>query len=376
MIPWQPGAGVPLTRRMIARDAMRFGITIAGVGMSVVLMLFLLALYEGVRIESNGWVASRPVDAWVAQVNTTNFIKASSFLPAEVGDALRAVPGVREATPLLRLITLLERPGRRVTAIVVGMDPASDAARPDVVDGSAALEPAGIVLDRALAARLAVHVGDTITLEGRPFHVQGMSRGTNSVLTQYAFIPLADAQALLGMEDVASYFLVRAAPGTAPAMLLDTLRSRVAHVAVLGRDEFAGNNMEELRGGLVPILATVAVLGGVVAFVVLTLLLYGTVLERREDYALLKAIGAPSSVLARVMLGQALAAVAGGIGLGLVAYALAVPLAARWAPAVPLALAWRTALVVAGAALLTGALGALLPLRRIARIHPAEVFQA
>lgn len=373
--PWSP-RGVPLARRMVARDAARFAITIAGVGMSVVLILFLLALYDGVRTESNGWVATRPIDAWVAQAKTTNFIKASSYLPIRVADSLRAEPGVAEASPLLRLITLLEAGPHRITAIVVGLERGSELGRPDVVEGTSRVGNDEIILDWALARRLEVRLGDSLVIQERRLRVTGISRGTNSVLTQFAFITLDDAHEVLGFPDVASYFLVRAAPGVRADSLIDRLRARSERIAVLAQTTFAENNMDELRGGLLPILATVAVLGAIVAVAVLTLLLYGSVLERREDYALLKAIGAPSRVLGRVMLGQAVAAVLGGLVVGMVAFFIAVPLAGKFAPAVPLSLSAITVVVVSSVALAVGAIAALLPLRRIASIHPAEVFRA
>ncbi|MEP7380537.1 MAG: ABC transporter permease [Gemmatimonadota bacterium] len=361
---------------MVARDAVRFSITIAGVGMAVVLILFLLALYNGVRVEANGWVSSRPVDGWVAQSNTTNFIKSSSMLDAALEDSVRTDPGVEEVTSLLRLITLIEAGPRHLTAIVVGIDPASAAGRPDVVEGQAQVDSAGLILDWALAKRLHTSVGDSVQVEGRTFRVTGVSRGTNSVLTQYAFVTLPQARALLGFPDVASYLLVRTRAGVAPGDVLQRLRARFPDVAVIAQATFAENNMDEMRGGLIPILTTVAVLGAIVAAAVLTLLLYGSVLERREDYALLKAIGAPSRVLGWVMLAQAVAAVCGGLVVGSVVYALAVPISAHLAPAVPLSLSWRTVALVVSGSLATGIVGALLPLARIARIHPAEVFRA
>jgi putative ABC transport system permease protein len=361
---------------MIQREGTRFAITIAGVGMAIVLMLFLLALFDGVRTEANGWVASRPIDAWVATTNTTNFIKASSFLPGRLLDSLREEPGVAEVTPLLRLITLLDTGPKQYTAIVVGIDPASAAGRPDVLEGTSKLESNGIILDWALARRMHVRLNDSLTILTRTFHVTGISHGTNSVLTQYAFVTIDDANTLLGFPEVVSYYLVRAAPGMPAPELIQRLRDRDLHVAVLSQDTFAANNMDEMRGGLIPILSAVAVLGGIVAVAVLTLLLYGSVLERREDYALLKAIGAPSRTLAAIMFRQALAAVSGGLVVGVIAYLVAVPIAAALAPAVPLALSIRTVVVVASGALVTGALGALLPLVRVARILPAEVFRA
>ena len=369
-------SGVPLVRRLIADEAARFGITIVGVAMAVVLMCGLLAINDGVRVESNGWVSSRPIDVWVAQGRTTNFIKASSFLPTSLADTVRDTPGVREFTTLLRLITQLEHGERRVTAIVVGLAADADAGRPQVVAGSASPGGNGIVLDRALAHRLRAGIGDTVRLEGRSLPVVGLSRGTNSVLTQVAFIPLAEATTLLPVQGITSYFLVRG-DGREPAdSLAARLRARMPRAAALTQAEFAANNVRELHGGIAPILAAVAVLGAIVGAAVLALLLYGAVLERREDYALLKAVGAPSSVLARVVVGQALAAVAGGVLAGVGLYLLVAPLVSRVMPPVPLALDARDVAYVAAGALAVGLLAALLPVRRIARIHPAEVFRA
>ena len=54
--------------------------------------------------------------------------------------------------------------------------------------------------------------------------------------------------------------------GAQPAGAADAarMRGRVVHTNVFTQQEFADNNMRELRGGLLPILATVALLGGVV----------------------------------------------------------------------------------------------------------------
>lgn len=370
------GRGVPLARRMIAFDRLRFAITIAGIGCAVVLMLFLLALYNGVRVESNGYIAERPAQAWVAQDNTTNFIKSSSWVRASAGDALRAVSGVAEVSPILRLITTVDIGVQRTTAIVLGIEPRSTLGRPQVVDGVDTLARGELILDRALARRYGAQVGDTLQVQGRPFRLVGLSRGTNAILTQLAFIPLDDARDLLGFRDVASFFLVRGTPSVATDALVDALRGRVAHTNVFSQETFAATNMDELRGGLLPILATVAVLGGTVALAVLTLLLYGTMLERREAYAVLKAIGAADGYLTRLIVTQAMVAVLGGLAFGATAYAICAPITVRLVPVMALAIPWPALGMVAVAVVALGAVGALLPLRRVARIHPAELFRA
>jgi putative ABC transport system permease protein len=361
---------------MIAHDRARFAITVGGIAVATGLLFFLLALHDGIRRESNGWVHDRPADLWVAQENSDNFIKSSSTIPLALVDSVRAVEGVAEATPLLRFISVLDVAGDRANAIVVALDPASTLGTPTVDRGTARLRPGELLLDRALAARHGVRVGDTVRLLRTPFRVVGTTTGTNAVLVQLAFVTLADAEALLGQRGVASYLLVRAARGTTAERLATRLRARVPRVTVLRQGEFSDANVRELRGGLVPILATVAVLGAIVAATVLALLLQGAVLEHRETWALLKALGAPDAALARIVLAQAAVAVGGGFVAGLVGYALLSPIA-RWAvPEIVLALppagvAWTAigAVVVALAA-------SLVPLRRVQRLHPAELFRA
>jgi len=370
------GGAVPLARRMVAHDRVRVGVTVAGVGVAVVLMFFLVALYDGVRTESNGYVAGRPVTAWVAQASTTNFIKSQSLMPMRVVETVRAVPGVAEVTPLLRLILQLEVGARRVSTVAVGFDSRALAGRPSVVKGSDRLERGGIILDQVLARRLSLGVGDSLRSQGRTFRVTGLSRGTNLLLTQLAFLTLDDAGELAGFPGITSFFLVRADSGVDGPALVRRLRERVPDMAVLSQEEFAENNMEELRGGLLPILSTVAVLGAVNAVAVLALMLYGSVLERREDFAVLKAMGASQRVLTLLIVRQSLAAVGGGLVFGVVAYYVCAPVVLRIVPEMMLELSLSAVAAVAAGAVVVGLLGALWPLHRIARIHPAEVFRA
>jgi putative ABC transport system permease protein len=219
-------------------------------------------------------------------------------------------------------------------------------------------------------------VGDSVTVQGRRFRIIGLSRGTNSVLTQFAFIALADAHELLGVPQLASFFLVRGEPGVAPDTLVARLNGRVARTRAFTRDAFAAGNLHELQEGLLPILVTVAVIGGTVALIVLTLLLSGAILEQRETYAVLKALGAASGTLTRVVVAQSLVAVFGGVISGLLLYALGAPLVLRLVPVLALALQPRAVIAVSGAAVVMGLLGALVPLWRVGRIDPAELFRA
>ena len=173
-----------------------------------------------------------------------------------------------------------------------------------------------------------------------------------------------------------SYVLLRASAGTTGGRLVALYDRLLPHTHLLTQREFADNNMQELSDGLLPLLATVAILGAGIALSVLTLLLYSAILERRECYALLKAIGAPRTFLYRLILQQSLAAVSSGVALGMAAYAVCAPITRHVVPVIVLSLSPAAIGMVTAMALLVGVTGALVPLQRVSRIYTAELFRA
>ncbi len=370
------GGAVPLARRLLAYDRSRLAITVGGVGFAGALILFLGAVYEGVKRESNAWVATRPVTAWVALDNTTNLIRSSSLLAGWRRDTIAALPGVTRVSPVLRIITTARTPTGAATLFLLGYEPADPTAAPVLVAGRQIADYREIVLDRAFARQHRLAPGDVMRVQGLLFRVVGISSGTNAVITQFAFVSLGDAQALLGLGDVVSFFLVSASGG-APA---DTLVARIRHTGrrlnVFTQAAFTRNNLDELRTGLLPVLATVDVFGATVGVAVLALLLYGTVIERREDFALLKALGARRAALRRLVLRQAAFAVGAGFVAGLATYLALRPVLARLVPQLPLALSPAAVLSALGLALAMGLAAAWFPASRLDRVFPAEVFRA
>ncbi len=215
-------------------------------------------------------------------------------------------------------------------------------------------------------------------MQDSTFRVVGLSVGTNAVLTQFTFISLDEATALLpaAVRYVVSFLFVTPKPGVTIDALVADLRGRQEELNVLTSEEFVENNLDEMRSGLLPILSTVGVFGGMVGATVLTLLLYSSVIERREDYALLKAIGASRGYLRWLVLGQCVAAVAWGFVFGLAIVVVVRPVLGQVVPVFVFTISWKAAAWIGLAALGMGVLSAWLPLRTLERIYPAEVFRA
>lgn len=366
---------VPLARRMLARDRARFSLTVAGVGVAVALVLFLFTVYQGALDEGDAYVASRPVDVWVSNRSSTSLVRSGSFLPASLGIGLETLPGVRRAAPLLRGIATTQIDGEPTTLFLLGIDPGEPVTRPDVVAGRADPGPGEVVVDRALARRHDLEVGDTLRLQEEPFRVAGLSRRTNLVVAGLVFVPLPDAQRLLGLEGAVSHFLVQADPGVPPAVVADTLAERFDELSAVTAARFVRANRLEIRNGVVPLLRAVTLFGALAGCAALTLLLYGGVVERRVDYAVLKAIGARQRDLVRLVLAQAAWAVLAGLAAGVALYGLLAPAFARLVPEIAYGfapwIAWGTALAAAA----LGLAAAWLPIHRLRSVWPGEAFR-
>lgn len=366
---------VPLGRRMLWGDRARFFVTAAGVGVVVALLLFLFTVYEGAQAEAIGYVSTRPVDAWVSHRNSTNLVRSVSYLPEDLGLGLETVPGVARASPLLRVIASTRIRGEQATFFIFGIDPASPVTRPEVVAGSAAPGDGELLLDRAFARKHRLGIGDTVRVQDRSFRVAGLSAGTNALVTHFGFSTLDDGQRLLGFDNVASYFLVEAEPGVAPEVVTDSLRRRFDEVNVFTAEQFVRNNVDEMRSGVLPLLWSVTAFGTAAGAAVLTLLLYGAVLERRADYALLKAIGAGHRWIDGLILRQALLVVGGGLAAGVVIFGASAVVFRRLIPEITFGVAPWVVLSTAGVALVLGLAAAWLPIHRLRRVYPGEVFR-
>lgn len=369
---------MPLGWRLISRDWVRFAVTVSGTAAALSLMLFLVGVYDGVKNESNDYVASRPVAAWVAQGSTTNLIRGTSFLNEGWHDMIMTSPVVESAAPLLRVVVPVSVRGTLHTVFICAVDPDAPATRPSLVEGRADLRAGEMVIDRAFGRHVGLGIGGVVTLQHHDFWVVGLSAGTNAVLTQFTFIRLADAQELLpaGLQHIVSFYLVAGRPGLSPDAVVADLRERIPELSVFSAKDFAQNNLDELRSSLLPILFTVAAFGVAIGVTVLTLLLYSAVLERREDYALLKALGTSRRHLRRLVFAQCLFTVAWGFLVGVGLCGIVRPLLGWAVPVLVLSFSARAAGLIALVALAMGAVGAWLPMSKLERIYPAEVFRA
>jgi putative ABC transport system permease protein len=247
---------------------------------------------------------------------------------------------------------------------------------PEVVEGPESIRSGEILLDRAFARRRGLAVGNFVQMGDASLVVAGFTRGTNAVVAQFGFTTLEESRRMTGLDGVVSYFLVWLESDVDADAVSALITGSNPSLSAFSGASFARQNLEELQTGVIPLLSTIAFLGSLLGVLLLSLLLYGSVAERRVDFAVMKAVGAEQSYVRKVVTGQALITAIPGFLIGLVFYLAAGPVLDYVVPEVVLAInAWYLASVFIGS--LTAALiSSWIPAWMLAGVYPAEVFRA
>ncbi|HWP59597.1 MAG TPA: ABC transporter permease [Candidatus Acidoferrales bacterium] len=361
--------------RILRSQPLRLALTISGVALCIVLMLFLFATYNGVAKGSVEYIQKNPADLWVLQRNAWNILRGSSLLSAEHGEIIETVSGVESASPILLLLSAVEKDSEVATVFLTGFEPKTGVGGPpQLVDGVSVGNDDEIVLDRAFAAKFNFKIGDQVRIQDHTLKVVGFSTGTNAFVIQYAFVTLRQAQSLVGFPGLVTCYLVRIHKGTQPRSVAAAIRDRLGGVEVYEHEQFLQNNIREMQTGLLPFLYTVAAIGAIVLTAILSLLLSINILERRKDFAILKTLGAPSGFLPRLVMEQAFLIVAAAGILALIVFFPLTSLIEKLAPEITAqSSAGQIAAVLAAAAAIS-VLSSFISMQRLRRIYPLEAF--
>jgi putative ABC transport system permease protein len=373
-----------LARKLLLHDRLRFAVAIAGVSVSVMLVLVQVGLYFGFMDTASSVIDASTADLWVGKAGNESFEFASPF-DERAYYKVASVPGVARAERVVMNFAQLKLAnGGDLGVQVIGVENVPGVApllAPwNVIAGDAARlrEPSSIVVDRSEYPKLKIdRVGYETEIAGVRAQVVAMTRGIRSFTTSpIVFTDLRSARSYMpGLgDDAVTYVLVKVAPGVSP---LD-VKARIdalPHLAAYTTSEMSKRTRSywSSRTGVGAGFFTTAVLGVIVGFVVVGQILYSGTLQYLREYGTLKAMGARNSMVVRVILAQAMISAALGFVVG---GALAVAMRAAMAH-VNLSVALFPGLYAA-TAIVTIAMcsfASLLSIVKVLRLDPASVFK-
>ena len=366
-----------LAFRNLFQHRPRLVISVGGVALALMLILSLDAIMAGIERQVTAYIDHSGADVWVSQENVRNMHMAFSALPSSVVNRVEGVADVESATPILYMTSYIEMGTDRNSAYVIGLpiDPITGGPW-RVVEGQAIPGNKEAIIDRGIAVKSGLGIGEKVKILGEEFKIAGLSEGTASATGgSVAFISKKDWERLEGNHQTVSFVLVKVKPGVSPETVAAQIEARVGKVTAQTRQAFAEQERQVVSDMSTDIISIMNLVGFLIGAAVMALTVYTATLARRPEYGVLKALGATNTHLYRAVLGQAFISVGLGFALGL-AFTLFV---AGFAPSLRLNLSLdvgaASLVKVSGVSLVIAALSAVLPVKQISGLDPASVFR-
>lgn len=358
----------------LLQDKLRSALSIVGVGLAIMLILVLNGFLIGVDQAASTYLDHAPGSVVVARKDVKNFIVSSSLLPPGMADTVRKMAGVAQVAPILTQPVYFELHGQKQFVEMIGYDSRFGGGPWNLVEGREPRADTEMVLDRTLAEQHGIAPGDTLPVLNRTFTVVGLSAGTSTWMTSFAFVRKTAAESLLLVPGATGFLLVTPANGISAEVVRDRLSS-LPGTHVLLKSELIANDVALLTrtfSAPLRLMVTIALLVGVL---VVGLIIYTATVERQREYGVLKAIGARNRRLYRVVTTQAmLVAIVGSmLGLGLALGGAQLIMALR--PQFLVVIEPLSSLQALAAGFIIALLAALFPARLLARLAPADVFR-
>jgi putative ABC transport system permease protein len=361
--------------RILINQPLRLILTLLGIALCIILIMFILGIYNGVAEGSVEYIKKTKADLWVLQANSTNMIRGTSLLPAIYEDIIKTDSLIKSATPVLILLTNIKVDHKNATVLLTGYVPGSEGGPPRIVGGRGVLKNNEIVLDKSFAAKHKIQVGNNILIKEDTLKVVGISAGTNAFVTQYAFVTLEYEQSIIELPGLASLFIINAKhPNDISSIRKNIERKLPGRFSIYSHNIFLQNNIAEMEAGILPLFFAIASIGGVVLAIILSLILSVNILERRKDFAIMKILGSPNIYLYSLIIVLALILSLISEVIGVVLYFPLAKLIENISPEVTTVINFEHIFYITLATCVISIFSALMSCRRIKSIYPLEVF--
>lgn len=363
-----------VARRNLLRDRTRFALSVAGVAVSVGLILILAGYRSGIYRQAAAYLDNAPGGIVVAERGIRDFLGTTSALPASAEAQLRRAPGVSRVVPIVSQFVVFERDGRKDGFLLIGYDPVAGGGPWELVDGREPTADDELVIDRAIARQHGIVVGDRIGVLDRPMAVVGLSEGTTFWAGSLAFARMATVESLLRAPGRRSFLLVTPSAGESAEAVRDRLALPGAEVLL--KSEVIANDARLIGRVYDAPIGLMVAIGFFIGVLVVALVIYTATIERRREYGTMKAIGVRNRVLYRVVTTQALVAAGAGAVVGVALAYIGGAALMAWRPQFRVDVEPSAVAVVLAGSLIMAVFAALVPARSIAGLEPAGVFRS
>lgn len=368
------GARVPLGRRLLFAERRRASLTVLGVAVALLMVLVLRGIFAGAIEQVTSYIRTSPADVFVSQAGVRTMHMSSSIVPAVAVSRLRTIPGVAWVAPISFATGSVAGPQGRLLSYLIGYDATTGRGGPTRLVAGRPPRLGEAVLDKQAADSLGVGLGDQIDVLGVRVRMVALTSGASSITNTTVFVSRRQFR-LIRAGPETSYVLLGTRDGISPETVAQRVQTAIPAVTAQTRAQLAASEARIVTDMSADLLGLMSTLGLLIALAVIALGLMTATLDRVRDYAVLKALGAPTRGLAAAVAGQVLwiVAIASTVAAGLAQ--LVAWLLALVAPTVQLTITFGSLAQTAAGALVVGSVAALWPLVRLADVDPATAFR-
>lgn len=369
----------PLALKMIFAQKTRLATALLGVVFALILVNIQAGLFIGLLNKAGLLVDEAGADLWIGHREMHN-VDFPRDIPHDWTHAIRRDPDVEWARPCSIGGAQMTLPdGSFEMVMVVGFDRDHfGLGEMHCVEGqpSWVVQPDAVATDACEDYKLGYpELGESREINGKRVKIVAKTYGATSFLvTPYVFTTDERAREILDTTSLScSYVLVKARPGVDQQALIHRLQKQLPDANVMTGAEysFVSKQFWLTRTGLGISFGASTLLGLIVGLVVAGQAIYAIALDRRHEFAAMKAMGAREGQLLRILMTQSAAISIIGCTCGLLLTLLGGR--AFHTPTAPIVLPTPMLLGTTVGLILICTAACLLPFLRLRRVDPLMV---
>jgi putative ABC transport system permease protein len=361
---------VPLGRRNLLADRRRLLASIVGVGLAVMLILLLNGMWTGLQAQARVYTDKAGADLYVLQPGVRDLTAGTSTLPMSTLETVKADDDVTWAAPIRTAYLIAQLHGKKVATYLIGSIPGDRGGAWTISPGRAPQADDEVVLGSALASRHGLNVGDRLEVLGHSLRIVGIAPA-NGFMMSYVFVTHRAVDRMSASPNSTSVILVSTSKPAAVAQ-----RLRTEGLNVLTRDQIAENDVKFVTGIFGGPIRLMVGIGFAAGTMIIALTAYTTIIERRREYGIVKAMGATRKRLVAVALFQTFTLATLGLLAGWLLFLVGRALIVSGRPQFTVLLTRGTLTQAAIAAFVMALLAAIIPARRLAKLEPAVAYRS
>jgi putative ABC transport system permease protein len=284
----------------------RTSLTVLGIVIGVAAIVALTSVSEGMQLQMTGWIKSSMGADLIITGTNSNEILPESRIPENYYEVITEIDGVSSASRQLYGMGSVEK----VSCLIQGVESDEKLNQIILTSGSLFKENSidEVIIGQKLSDRLSVGIGDYITItstsQSIKYRVMGVFQTSSLMMDESCMISLKAAQELFQDPEKVSMILVNLKELKDAGTIKLDIEGRLSGVKVIEQKQV----LETVQYGtdiLTMFLLMVASISMLVAGIGIMNTMLISVVERRRDIGIMKAVGMSRTQILQVFLSEA-----------------------------------------------------------------------